>query len=242
MELIKKGYKYFVENHSEELKKLYLEDYRTIKEISEIYSSQPHTINRALKNMNVTMRTKAETNKLKKLDKLENMIGHKFNRLLVIAKSEESYRHIIVNCDCGINGIQVDGYSVFDNETKSCGCLNLEKIIERNKNNATHGLSGTKLYDIYKTMISRCSNVNNKVYKYYGGRGIRVCDEWLGEEGIKSFHQWSYENGYQEGLSIDRINNDGDYEPNNCQWITRSENVAKRNVEYFKNKKLKGGN
>jgi len=78
-------------------------------------------------------------------------------------------------------------------------------------------------------MKQRCYNPNNRSYKTYGGRGIKVCDEW--RDNFMAFHDWAIANGYEEGLTIDRIDNDGDYEPNNCRWITLQENVSKMRKE-----------
>lgn len=91
------------------------------------------------------------------------------------------------------------------------------------------GMTDCKLYSVYHNRLYRCFNKNSHAYKDYGGRGIRVCDEWRGKDGYKIFRDWSISNGYREGLSIDRIDNDGNYEPNNCQWISKSENLAKAN-------------
>ena len=81
-------------------------------------------------------------------------------------------------------------------------------------------------------MKKRCYNKKDKRYSSYGGRGITICDEWLND--FNSFYDWSMEHGYREDLTIDRIDNDGNYEPLNCQWITRSENSTKRNIEYWR--------
>ena len=89
-------------------------------------------------------------------------------------------------------------------------------------------------------MIKRCNNKNLKIYKYYGGRGIKVCDEWSGDNGYESFRNWAINNGYNDTLSIDRINNDGNYEPNNCQWISMSENLGKANKINIRNKSKYG--
>lgn len=83
-----------------------------------------------------------------------------------------------------------------------------------------HGLSKTKNWNVWQSMLQRCNNSNNKDYINYGGRGIKVCEEWL--EYI-NFYNWSMTNGYCEGVSIDRINSNGDYEPSNCRWITNKE-------------------
>jgi hypothetical protein len=87
---------------------------------------------------------------------------------------------------------------------------------------------GTKLYNIWAMMKRRCDNKSHFAYKWYGGRGVKVCDEWMNDS-IK-FCDWAVLNGYEEGLTLDRIDNNGDYSPDNCQWITNSENcgVGKR--------------
>lgn len=92
-----------------------------------------------------------------------------------------------------------------------------------------HGMNRTKIYSVYANIKYRCYNSNHHEFHNYGGKGIIVCDEWLGENGFANFYEWALNNGYEAGLTIDRLNSDGNYEPNNCQWITRSENTAKSN-------------
>lgn len=107
-------------------------------------------------------------------------------------------------------------YNLKSNKSKSCGCLRTEKTIQRS---TTHNLRHTKLYEVWKTMKQRCFNPNNKHFNKWGGRGITVCVEW--KNNFQSFYEWSMNNGYKEGLSIDRINNNGNYEPSNCRWADK---------------------
>lgn len=92
-----------------------------------------------------------------------------------------------------------------------------------------HGMNRTKIYSVYANIKYRCYNSNHHEFHNYGGKGVIVCDEWLGENGFANFYEWALNNGYKEGLTIDRLSSDGNYEPNNCQWITRSENTIKSN-------------
>lgn len=91
------------------------------------------------------------------------------------------------------------------------------KFETRNPHFLKHGMSGTKVYKTWHNMRSRCNNPKATKYEIYGGRGIKVCDEW--ENSFHSFYDWCLANGYEEGLTIDRINGDGNYEPSNCRWV-----------------------
>lgn len=127
---------------------------------------------------------------------------------------------LYVDVECVHCGLKKRIYSSsLDNEKyTSCKC----KLV-------THGMNKTKIYSVYANIKYRCYNSNHHEFKNYGGKGIVMCDEWLGENGFSNFYNWALENGYKEGLTIDRIDSDKNYEPNNCQWITRSENTAKSN-------------
>lgn len=117
-------------------------------------------------------------------------------------------------CDCG-NIKNINKYHLIYGMTKSCGCL-------VNK----HGESYTKLYDVFSAMKQRCYNKNNKSYVNYGKRGIAVCDEWLHDNSL--FFEWAMNNGYKEGLQIDRIDVNGNYEPSNCRWVDNKVNCNNR--------------
>lgn len=149
--------------------------------------------------------------------KLIDLTNQKFGKLLVLEKAITQNEKVMWKClcDCG-NIVFVKGVNLKNNRTKSCGCIKMEVLLKRNtKHNQRH----TKLYEVWKTMKQRCYNPNNKGYKNYGGRGISICDEWKND--FMSFYNWSIENNYKEGLSIDRINVNGNYEPSNCRWTTR---------------------
>ena len=133
---------------------------------------------------------------------------------------------------CGLCGSEFKTVlnSVKIGDTKSCGCYSKRRTSETHK---THGLGSTKLYNIWTKMKDRILNPKNKAYTDYGGRGITICDEWKND--FMSFYNWAMSNGYEEnkGLSIDRIDNDGNYCPENCRWTTQT--IQARNQRIRKN-------
>jgi hypothetical protein len=163
--------------------------------------------------------------------------GTKFNRLTFIkeTRNENYCRWAIFRCDCGVKK-ELRLFCVKNGVTKSCGCLNDEvrrKIGDRCR---THGLTSTigkerKLFAVYLGIKERCYNSKCKNYSNYGGKSVKMCDEWKNDP--KSFIKWAFENGYKEKLQIDRKDVFGDYEPINCRFVTHIENQNNKREGVF---------
>ena len=163
--------------------------------------------------------------------------GEKFGRLTVIkldhiekytnptgklSRNEEFY---LCTCDCG-NECIILKQSLKLGYTKSCGCLQKERTALVRLNTKKHGLKNTRLYNIFNGIKQRCYNKKDKHFKNYGNRGITMCEEWKND--FKVFYDWSTNNGYNDSLTIDRIDVNGNYEPNNCRWTTIKEQQRNR--------------
>ena len=134
-------------------------------------------------------------------------------------------------CDCGNTHIAHKGLLLSGN-IKSCGCLQHEEEYRKvnSERQKTHGMTNTLLYKCWNSMKNRCNNPKMENYSIYGGRGISYCKEW---EHFEPFMDWALKNGYKEELSIDRIDVNGNYEPNNCRWVTLKQQARNRRGTYF---------
>jgi len=156
-----------------------------------------------------------------------DLTGNKFGRWTVIKRAKNSSNlcrnpRWFCRCECGNESI-VYGHTLKNGESQSCGCLQRELLSKRRK---SHGMTTTRQYNIWANMKDRCQNPNNEHYEDYGGRGIKVCERW---ESFEDFWE-DTKKTYSDDLSIDRINNDGNYEKDNCRWATVIEQNNNRRI------------
>lgn len=161
----------------------------------------------------------------------DRLVGEKFGRLTVISNTGKRKGGKVIwlcRCDCGnLTEVMTCNLNMNKkNSTQSCGCLRLEK-------HTKHNLSHTNLYKILVSIKGRCKNPKNQNYFRYGGRGINLCEQWDGEDGYETFYKWALENGYKEGLSIDRIDNNKGYFPENCRWVSQKTQMNNQSRNHY---------
>lgn len=165
----------------------------------------------------------------------QDITGQRFGKLIAVKRIGKDKRNNAIwlcRCDCG-NECERIVSQLRKRNNHSCGCSAKEHLKDMAEKNVTHGMSKTRLYNCYKGMMSRCYREKDIHYNAYGGRGIKICDEW--KNNSKAFIDWALANGYQDDLTIERINVNGNYEPSNCTWIPMKEQYKNKQSNWWKN-------
>ncbi len=158
--------------------------------------------------------------------KAVDLTGKKFGKLTVISFNQKKGSRTLWNCkcECGGNRIVANDH-LKRGEVTDCGCYRRHIAYYKK-----HGMSNKPIYGVWSLMKERCYNPKRREYKNYGGRNITVCPEWLDST---VFIEWAYENGYEEGLTLDRIDNNGNYCPENCRWVDRKTQATNKRTNRF---------
>ena len=174
------------------------------------------------------------------MPKLIDLSQKRFGKLVAIKRvgRDQNKRPLwLCRCDCGTEKV-INGSSLRNGDTVSCGCYGREQRI---KGHTKHSKTNTRLFNVWQNIKRRCYTKSNPSYKYYGALGVTVCDEWLKD--FEAFRDWAYSNGYDESApkgecTIDRINPFGNYEPDNCRWVS----MKVQNLNRKANRIIKYGN
>lgn len=168
--------------------------------------------------------------------KAKDLTGQQFGRLKVLERAENKDRCVMWKCLCTCGETkEIQSRSLVAGLTQSCGCLRKERAI---KSTTTHGDSKTRLYRIWRNMKSRCSCESASKYNIYGGKGITVCEQWIDFSG---FREWALSSGYKENLTLDRVDGNKGYCPDNCRWASykdQANNTTQNRIITYKGKSM----